>query len=213
MKKRQVWILVSVLIAAGLIGLRLAIPTQAPVQPHVDSTRPQLASAVPAERSLANRSVAKLPLAVIPADESIPAPGEMAPATQPALKHATDLAKPKLARRFADVQLPDAEKTPIQQIARIALSFVGADADAEDIWVAAINDPTMPANDRKNLIEDLNEDGFADPDHPTADELPLIVSRLDLIESLAPAAIDSVNFAAFAEAHKDLLDMYRRLTQ
>jgi hypothetical protein len=95
----------------------------------------------------------------------------------------------------------------------VALSFVGVDPDAEDVWVAAINDPTLSADDRKNLIEDLNEDGFADPDHPTPDELPLIVNRLELIEMLAPDAIDDVNLAAFAEAHKDLLNMYRQLTQ
>jgi hypothetical protein len=103
--------------------------------------------------------------------------------------------------------------TSPQQIARIALSFVGIDQDAEDVWMAVIDDPTVPAEDRKNLIEDLIEDGFADPDHPTPDELPLIVNRLALIESIAPDAIDDVNLAAFAEAHKDLLEMFRRLTQ
>jgi divalent metal cation (Fe/Co/Zn/Cd) transporter len=40
----------------------------------------------------------------------------------------------------------------------------------------------------------------------------LIVNRLALIEQLAPESMDDVNAAAFAEAYKDLVDMYRRLT-
>lgn len=69
----------------------------------------------------------------------------------------------------------------------------------------------MPAEERKDLIEDLNEDlnedGWSDPRHPTAQDLPLILSRLRLIEQLAPTALDDVNRDAFAEAHKDLLEL------
>ena len=46
----------------------------------------------------------------------------------------------------------------------------------------------------------------------TADDLPLVMSRLALIEELAPDAMDEVNAAAFAEAHKDLTNIARRLT-
>ena len=70
----------------------------------------------------------------------------------------------------------------------------------------------MPASSRKNLIEDLNEDGFADPRHVTEDDLPLIYSRLRLIEEVGPDAMDDVNAAAFAEAYKDLVNMARKLT-
>src|SRR5207248_687416 len=48
-------------------------------------------------------------------------------------------------------------------LARSALGLVGADEDAEEIWVSAINDPNRSSEERKNLIEDLNEDGFPDP--------------------------------------------------
>jgi hypothetical protein len=44
------------------------------------------------------------------------------------------------------------------------------------------------------------------------EDLPLIASRLELIEELAPTAIDEANFNAFAEAYKDLTQMYGRLT-
>jgi hypothetical protein len=92
-------------------------------------------------------------------------------------------------------------------IARVALIYVGADPEAEAYWFDAINDPSLSANERQDLIEDLNEEGFADPHHPTVDDLPLIVSRLELIEELAGDAMDEVNSDAFAEAHKDLVRM------
>ena len=105
----------------------------------------------------------------------------------------------------ADVLVPE-------PMARQALCFVGADAEAETIWNWAINDPNLSRNVRKNLIEDLNEDGFSDPKRPGVEDLPLIVSRIALIEELAPYAMDEANFDAFAEAYKDLVNMYNRLT-
>lgn len=98
-------------------------------------------------------------------------------------------------------------------LARAALSFVGADPDCEAYWVGAINDQSLSAQERQDLIEDLNEDGFPDPENPTANDLPLIVGRVLLIEQLAPDALDQVNADAFQEAHKDLVDMFTRVTQ
>ena len=96
-------------------------------------------------------------------------------------------------------------KAPIQDPdARAALSLVGADPEAEAYWMGAVNDPSLPAEERKDLIEDLNEDGLSDPKHPGPEDLPLIVNRLRLIEELAPNALDQVNVDAFAEAYKDL---------
>lgn len=100
------------------------------------------------------------------------------------------------------------QKDPIQDPdARAALSLVGVDPEAEAYWASAINDPSLPAEERKDLIEDLNEDGLSDPHHPSLADMPLIVSRLQLIEELAPNAMDQVNADAFAEAYKDLLGM------
>lgn len=95
--------------------------------------------------------------------------------------------------------------------ARQALTLVGADARAEEIWVAAINNPALNAHERQDLIEDLNEEGFADPKHLTPADLPLIENRLRLIERLAPLAMDQVNADAFQEAYKDLTAMRARL--
>jgi hypothetical protein len=91
--------------------------------------------------------------------------------------------------------------------ARIALTFVGADPDAEAYWFAAINDLSLPPNERQDLIEDLNEVGLPDPEHPTVDDLPLIFNRLALIETIGPDAADEVNADAFLEAYKDLLNL------
>ena len=100
-----------------------------------------------------------------------------------------------------------------EQYGRLALSYVGDDPDAEDAWVQVINDPSLSAEARQNLIEDLNEDGLSDPRNPGVQDLPLILNRIALIEELAPDAMDQVNAAAFQEAYKDLVNMAARLTR
>ena len=103
---------------------------------------------------------------------------------------------------------PRKAKEPIHDpTAREALSWVGADRDAEEYWLFAINDPDLPAHERQDLIEDLNEDGLSDPKHPTSDDLPLIVRRLELIEAVGYDAMDAVNADAFHEAYKDLVNL------
>ena len=111
----------------------------------------------------------------------------------------------KVKEFAANASPPAKAKAPIQDPdAREALSLVGADPEAEAYWMGAVNDPSLSAEERKDLIEDLNEDGLSDPKHPGPEDVPLIVNRLRLIEELAPNAIDQVNVDAFAEAYKDL---------
>lgn len=113
----------------------------------------------------------------------------------------------------ASAASPTANQPVHDPVARAALALVGVDATAEEYWLDAINDPTLSAQERQDLIEDLNEVGFADPTNPGPDDLPLIVSRLQIIEENAPFALDTVNAAAFEEAFKDLWNMYVRLTR
>ena len=94
---------------------------------------------------------------------------------------------------------------------REALALVGHDPAADAVWIQAINDPTLSASARANLIEDLNEDGLQYRNLTTAD-LPVIRYRLELIEDLRPYAMDKVNADAFDEARKDLVNMEARLT-
>ncbi len=112
------------------------------------------------------------------------------------------------------VQTPDASQ-PLtingyvvqDPMARTALSYVGADPDATQYWTDAIHDSSLPPEERKDLIEDLNEDGLSDPKNPGVQDVPLIVSRIQLIQQLAANETDPVNINAFAEAYKDLNDM------
>ncbi|MBI5395924.1 MAG: hypothetical protein HZA91_11555 [Verrucomicrobia bacterium] len=98
---------------------------------------------------------------------------------------------------------------PKDELARAALSLVGVEPEAEQYWIKAINNPDLPANERQDLIEDLNEDGLSDPKRPTTEDLPVILKRLKLVEELAPDAMDKVNADAFKEAHKDLENLAR----
>jgi hypothetical protein len=86
---------------------------------------------------------------------------------------------------------------------------VGADPIAEEYWFAAINHPSLPAQERQDLIEDLNEDGLSDTKHPGPGDLPLMLNRLVLIENIAPTAPDRVNADALQEAYKDLQQLAR----
>jgi len=114
---------------------------------------------------------------------------------------------PLAAKAYADPRLTEpARKEPL---ARAALDYVGIDDEAEAVWRKAIDDPAMPPEHRQNLIEDLNENGFPDPEHPTARDLGLIEKRIALIDRLAPSAMDAANDAAFKEARKDLVEMQK----
>jgi len=97
--------------------------------------------------------------------------------------------------------------------ARVALFFVGADAEAEGYWYTAINDPSLPPGEREDLIEDLNEEGLSDPRSPGPEDLPLLLNRLDLIEQYAPYAMDQVNADAFQEAYKDLVNLVMNMPE
>ena len=104
------------------------------------------------------------------------------------------------------------KKLPIiDRDAREALKRVGADHDAEQRWMQAINNPLLSPEERQDLIEDLNEDGLSNPSKPGVADLPLINSRLRLIDELQPSAMDRVNADAFQEAKKDLLNMQKKL--
>jgi hypothetical protein len=93
------------------------------------------------------------------------------------------------------------------ELAREALRLVGKDPEALVIWRRAINDPALPAGNRSDLIEDLNDEGYDGQGAFTEADLQLILARLDLIEREMPLAMDATNAWAFTEAYKDLLGM------
>jgi len=95
--------------------------------------------------------------------------------------------------------------------ARDALALVGVDAAADVYWLDAIFDTSLPDNEREDLMEDLNEVGFDDPKNLTADDLPMIMNRLALIDAILP---DSDPFMSphLLEAQKDLSNMLATAT-
>lgn len=111
---------------------------------------------------------------------------------------------------YADPRLTNAASKEV--FARLALNFVGADAQANQFYAQTINDPSLTPNHHRELIEDLNQDGFPDTRNLTAGDLPLVENRIALIEQLAPGALDKVNAAAFQEAYKDLVNMRAKIT-
>ncbi len=108
------------------------------------------------------------------------------------------------ASKYRDAKRPEV---------RTILARVGADHEAEALWLQSINDASVPAKERKDLIEDLNEDGFSDPAKPSREDLALINNRIQLIDRLLPSAMDKVNEAAFLEARKDLVNMRNKLEE
>jgi hypothetical protein len=121
----------------------------------------------------------------------------------------------KIEKPKQSVEQIDAEPIIPYKLAREALNYVGADPAADEAWLTAINDPALSAHDRSDLIEDLNENGFSDGNgrRATVDDLPLVMSRIEMIERLAPESMDEVNYEAFREAYKDLTNIANRLSQ
>jgi|ERR1043165_146747 hypothetical protein len=153
-----------------------------------------------------------LPMVIAPsAPPAEPAPPRTKPQPLPELRRPAANAVPA-PRQDAPVDAPAAPIIP-KEVAREALFFVGADPEAETVWFNAINDPNLSDKVREDLIEDLNEEGFADPKNLTPDDLPLIVNRLAIIEQLAPDAMDYNNYKSFMEAYKDLVNMYGKLVK
>lgn len=192
MKLKYLLMAVLVLTIFG-IGTYLVISPRPKTEPSIPT---KVASTAPDEKPAATVEETATPAApeVVPAEPKIAA--KLVAANPAPEVQLTKSGKPKHV------------KPPIQDLdARAALSLVGADPDAEQYWVVAINDPNLPAEERKDLIEDLNEDGLSDPKHPGPQDVPLITSRIQLIEELAPNSMDAVNAKAFAEAYKDLNNM------
>lgn len=89
---------------------------------------------------------------------------------------------------------------------RVALALVGVDPDAEEYWLESILDSSLPAKEREDLMEDLNEAGFVDARRPTAEDFPLIIARLQIIEEVIPFA-DDFMLRHLGEAYKDLANL------
>jgi hypothetical protein len=199
--KHIILVVLALAIACGIAGL-VIVKRQA----AREAALPAAKTARPLEPA---RTMGEVPPVAPPAE----APSAVAEVASPAAPDPSPQGEPAAKPARADTNSPAAQggrsaKEPLKDpVAREALAWVGADPEAEAYWYGAINNPDLPAHERRDLIEDLNEEGLSDPKHPSPDELPLIVNRLLLIEELGPSAMDRVNADAFDEAYKDLLNL------
>ena len=157
--------------------------------------------------------------AIVPPTAS-PDPVPMEPAGKPP-ESAPPSAKPDAAQKVAatpTVAKPPSQgqgkkpKEPLRDlIAREAMSLVGVDPDAEAYWLGAIYDSSLPDQEREDLIEDLNEEGLSDPKHPSPEDLPVILNRIEMIEEIAFTA-DDFMLSHLLEVYKDLVNL-AKITQ
>jgi hypothetical protein len=193
--------LLAILIVAGVVTFSLFLGNQSRIINVAEPSKPgpfvkPLATAPP--KALAPKSTS-----FNNSDSSILA--------QPTIPSATnDADKTRLPTAVAPANQPLKINGYIVEdpTARAALSLVGSDPDATVYWAQAINDPTLPSEERKDLIEDLNEDGLTNPHQAAPEDLPIIAYRLQLIEWMSSSPMDRVNADAFAEAYKDLVNLY-----
>ena len=141
---------------------------------------------------------------------SVQAAEKNSPATEPAVTQKESSTQQNALANNSQAQSPSPGskrgKPPIlDPDAREALALVGTNPQAEAYWYNAINDPSLPAEERKDLIEDLNEDGLSDPKHPGPEDLAVILSRIQILEDLEP--MDQTNADAMQEAYKDLVNL------
>jgi len=147
-------------------------------------------------------------LAPIIFDQSTPSKG-----LKPTSAKTASKPKPAAPVDAQNPQPANSSKEPLHDPdAREALAMVGADPLANQYWLDAIFDTSLPDNERADLMEDLNETGFDDPKNLTSDDVPLIVSRLALIDEVLPDA-DPFMTGHLIEAQKDLTNMLSKVSQ
>jgi hypothetical protein len=192
--------LMIVAIALALICVTMLIFLKYP--PKLGVRKPSL---VQAGASDAGKPATEQPQA---ASGEVPHPSPSAPgqAAAPNPDASGKAEKPATVKKESK---PKPEKVFQDPVSRVALSLVGLDSDAEDYWLGAVFDPNLPKSERQDLIDDLNEEGLPDPKHPTEDDLPVLYSRLDMLEELIPFIHGSLEWE---EAREDLINLIHLAT-
>ena len=136
---------------------------------------------------MVSQNQAAQPAKVLAPEIPQPAPLRETPVveTKPVVKSASQEASPVAPPPEMAIQVPPPPANPGElqdPDAREALSLVGADPIAEEYWMGAIYDPSLPDKERADLMEDLNEEGLSDPKHPSPEDLVLIRNRIPAIE-------------------------------
>jgi hypothetical protein len=115
------------------------------------------------------------------------------------------------AKTYQDGRVVDSDSK--EAIARVALNYVGVSDQALELYHTATLDPQLKSDQRRNLIEDLNQDGLSDRRNPTPEDLKVIANRYALTQSYLQEDYVKNNKVlndAFHEANKDLFNMLER---
>jgi len=100
-----------------------------------------------------------------------------------------------------------------EPLARLALAFVGANQRAGELFHTAVLDQALLPDQKRELVEDLNQDGLSNKKAPTPEELKIIANRYALTQTYLQQDYvqnDKVLSAAFREADKDLRNMLEK---
>jgi hypothetical protein len=112
-----------------------------------------------------------------------------------------------------DGRVKDADSK--EAIGRIGLTYVGSansqvNDQAVQLFHNAISDPSITPDQRRNLIEDLNQDGLSNHRNPTPEDLIIIANRYELAKwYLQQPSVqnDPAATRGFNEASQDLARM------
>jgi hypothetical protein len=117
------------------------------------------------------------------------------------------------AQFYKDGRITDADSR--EPLARVALSYVGANEQAAQLWNTAINDPALKPAQRRELVLDLDQDGLQNDKTPTPADLPILANRLALTQAYLQQDYvqnDPLLNKAFLEVNKDLQKLLQRGT-
>jgi hypothetical protein len=119
---------------------------------------------------------------------------------------------PKPAPEVVEMQpvQPNVPQVIDPQKAYVASTLVGISTEANNYWHAAITSPSLSPNDRQTLIMNLAVAGFDDP--PSEDDLPLIMSRIQILQHISQEPMDEGNAAAIAQTFEELVGMAEELS-
>ncbi|MDB6057852.1 MAG: hypothetical protein JWO95_1696 [Verrucomicrobiales bacterium] len=119
-----------------------------------------------------------------------------------------DQVVPLIAAAYNNDGIDPSKKEPL---ARVAMTFAGANDQATEIFTAAIMDEHLSLDARRNLLEDWGGEGFANSKNPTPEDQKLLEARLKLAAEYAAALKDPKLITSLGEAQKDFAKMQARL--
>lgn len=122
-----------------------------------------------------------------------------------------DQSLPLAAQLYQDARVLGGDAK--EPLARLALAFVGSNRQAEQLFHTAVLDGALTPDARRNLIEDLNQDGLSSKRNLSPEDLSLVTARYRLTQTYLQQDYvqgDRMLLEAFKEADKDLRNMLQR---